>query len=148
MAPPDYSPGAVSALRHAATAIRGIVRSALEEDDRNEQLPSDLLLTLYTAVEPVVRLIPSGHSVTYILPQLRMRDPSEPKTPEPTWKTVIRYGTPVADMLDEIANDIERTNYGAESRPRSPKVTVYVDPKDRERRQQRQPPRTSGNAGQ
>jgi hypothetical protein len=53
-----------------------------------------------------------------------------------------------ANLLDAIANNIERTNYGAESSPRSPRVMVYVDPKDRERRRQPQTPRPSGNAGQ
>jgi hypothetical protein len=145
MAPPGYDPDAVSALRTAATTIRGLFETARELDDRDMPLPGDLLATLYWAVEPVKHLIPSGHGITHILPQLRMRDPSEP---EPTVMTVILYGPTTANLLEEIANNIERTNYGAESRPRSPQVTVYVDPKDRERRRQRQTPRPSGNAGQ
>lgn len=148
MAPPGYDPDAVSALRHAVAAIRGLFQSAQARDDRNVQVPSALLTTLYSTLEPVKRLIPSGHPVTYILPQLRMRDRSEPERPEPTWMTVIDYGPTAANLLEEIANDIERTNYGAESRKRSPQVTVYVDPKDRERHRQRQTPRRSGNAEQ
>lgn len=148
MAPPGYDPEAVYALRTAATVIRRLLQSALEEDDRDERLPSDLLATLYWATEPVKHLIPPGHGILHILPQLRMSGRSEPKRPDPTWRTVIRYGPTMADLLDDIANKIERTNFGAESNPRSPKVTVNVDPRDRDRRQQRQTPRTSGDPGQ
>jgi hypothetical protein len=148
MAPPGYDPSAVSALRHAVAAIQGLFQTAQMMDDRDEQVPSDLLMTLYIAVEPVKHLIPADHSIIYILPQLQRRDSSEPKRPEPTWKIVLLYGPTMANLIGEIANDLERTNYGAESRPRSPQVTVYVDPTDRERRRQRQTPRSSGNAGQ
>ncbi len=148
MAPSGYSPGAVSALREAATAIRGLVQTAQALDDRDMEVPPDLLATLYSAVGPVKDLIPFGHSVSDILPHFRARDRSEPKRPTLTFMTVIMYGPTTANLLDAIADNIERTNYGAESRPGSPQVTVYVDPKDRERRRQRQNPRPSGDAGQ
>jgi hypothetical protein len=147
MAPSAYDPDAVDALRTAVAAIRGLFQTAQLMDDRDEQVPSDLLATLYWAAEPVKHLIPAGHGILYVLPQLRMRNPSEPKRPEPTWKTVILYGPTTSNLLEEIANKIERTNYGADSSPRSPKVTVYVDPRDRDRRRQRQTPGPSGDAG-
>ncbi|MEV4285501.1 hypothetical protein AB0K40_08335 [Nonomuraea bangladeshensis] len=148
MASPGSSDDAVRALRHAAAVIRGLFQTAQALDNREMQIPSDLLMTLYSTVEPVKHLIPSGHGITYILSKLQMWDGSEPESREPTFMTVILYGPTNANLLDEIANDIERTNYGAESRPRSPQVTVYVDPKDRERRRQQQAPRPSGNTGQ
>ena len=149
MAPPGDDPGAVSALRHAVAVIRGLFETAREQaiDDRNQQVPSDLLTTLNMLVNRAKHLIPSGHSIFFILPQL-LPDQSEPARPDPTWQVVINYGPTAANLIEEIANDIERTHYGAESRPRSPQVTVYVDPKDRERRRQRQNPRPTGNAGQ
>jgi hypothetical protein len=148
MAPPGYDPDAVYALRTAIGAIRGLIQTAQMMDDRDEQVPSDLLAALFWAAEPVKQLIPSGHGILHILPHLRMRNPSEPKRPEPTWWTVIVYGPMTANLLEEIVNKIERSNYGAESSSRSRKVTVYVDPTDRDRRQQRQTPRPSGHAEQ
>lgn len=74
-------------------------------------MPSDLLMTLYMLVEPVKHHIPSDHGTFCILPQL-MSGRSKPARPEPTWKTVILYGPTAANLMDEIANDIERTNYG------------------------------------
>ncbi|WBB91430.1 hypothetical protein [Verrucosispora sp. WMMC514] len=140
MAPPSYNRDAVSALRHASAAIKGLFQTAQALDDRNMPIPSDLLDTLYSAVEPVAHEIPTGHGITFILHRLQMPGRSEPSRPAPTFMTVILYGPVTANLLDEIANDMERTSYGAESRSRPQQVTVYVAARDRERRRQQQTP--------
>jgi hypothetical protein len=136
MAPRGYNPDDVPALRIAVATIYGLIDTAKLLDDRDTDVPSDLLEMLRSVVGAAKPAIPEDHAVFFTLPQLLT---------QPTYETVVLYGPAIARVLDEISATIERT-HGAESHSGSPQVTVYVNPTDRKRGRQRHTRPPSGNA--
>jgi hypothetical protein len=98
--------------------------------DLDEKLPQDKLAALYGALIPVWPHV-QDNFIEMLLPRLSMPPPENPADltrnhPTVTYRVIAEYGDPIADVLEQIAADLEPRRYSSDSRrPRT--VTVPVE---------------------
>lgn len=97
----------------------------------DEELPFDKLMALYEALMPVWPHV-QGNFIKILLPRLSMAPPENPADlmpnhPPVTYQVIVEYGHPIADVLEQIAADLEpRRRYPADDRG-ARTITVPVE---------------------